>query len=526
MTESDAQPASPPPAPIPSTTSPAPRDAVPLALTAILSLTAFALTYRADGAGLNMLLIAAAVVGGLLWALRRRQITAQPAAVLVLGFGLICALGLTLRGGSLMSGLNTLGLLTAFSLGAAFLRLPGLTRLGTGGLLLSLILGFGRAFYGFPAALGRFPWARLRGGAWQRHGITRQGGGRVLIGVLLTVPVLVVFGGLLSSADERFGQLLSRLLTWNVGDLPTALLQLGLWAFFLGSPIYAALLARRATPDLADLERFAPRLGLIELGLPLLSLSLLFCAYLGLQASTFFGNGLNAGLTYSEAARQGFGQLTTVAALTLALLLLSHTLLRRELRLTLAYRFISAAVLLPLALLIASAYIKLNLYISAYGLSEIRVLGAVFLGWVSVSLLAFAVLGWQGKLERFAYFSLISGLSIIAGLNVVSPGRLIATLNISRDLQDVRTGERESHQEANFYELLNLGADAVPLIVAHLDRLTYPGNEVSTASEQRPKPSRGQAEQTLHERYPSPTDWRSWNWARSRAQGLVVGLGY
>ena len=516
MTEPDASPASLSSAP----TSPAPRDALPLTLIAILSLTAFALTYHSAGPGLNMLLIAAALVGGLLWTLRR-QIKAQPAAVLVLGFGLVCAAGLVVRDGSLMTGLNALGLLTALGLGAAFLRLPGLTRLGTGGMLLSLILGVGRAFYGFPAALFRFPWVSLRGGAWQR-----QYGGRVLIGVLLTVPVLLIFGGLLGSADERFGQLVSRLLSWNVGDLPTALLQLGLWAFFLGGPIYAALLARRATPDLSDLQRLSPRLGLIELGLPLLSLSLLFCAYLGLQASTLFGSGLNVSLTYSEAARQGFGQLTAVAALTLALLLLFHTLLRRELRLTLAYRFISAAVLLPLSLLILSAYTKLNLYISAYGLSEIRVLGALFLGWVSVSLIIFAVLGWQGRLERFAYFSLISGLSLIAGLNVVNPGRLIASVNISRDVQDVRTGQRDSRQEANFYELLNLGADAVPLIVAHLDRLTYPGDAVSTASEQRPKPSRGQAEQALRERYPVSTDWRSWNWARNRARGVVVGLGY
>ncbi len=506
MTQSDAPPESRPP-----------RNAAPLLLTALLSVLALALTYHAGGVGLNAALIYAALTGTLIWTLRLEQTKPQPAALAVLGLGLACAVGLAVRGGALMGGLNALGALTALSLGTAFLRRPGLTRLGTGEVLLSLALSAGRTVYGFPSAFLRFPWARLRGGAWQR-----QHGGRVLIGVLLSVPVLLVFGALLSAADERFGQMLSGLLEWNLGDWPSLLLQLGTWAFVLGGLVYAALLARRAAPDLSDLERLAPKLGLIELGLPLLSLSGLFCTYLAVQASSFFGNAVDLGLTYSEAARQGFGQLSAVAALMLALLLLTHTLLRRELRLTLAYRLISAAVLLPLALLIVSAYLKLSLYISAYGLSEIRVLGAVFLAWVSVSLCAFAALGWQGRLERFAYFSLISGLSMIAGLNVINPGRLIASVNISRDLQDVRSSQRESRQDASFFQLLDLGADAAPLIVANLSRLTVPGGVSSSDV----NPSRAQAEQMLRERYPLPTDWRSWNWAQWRARTVVRGLGY
>ncbi|AZI43420.1 DUF4173 domain-containing protein [Deinococcus psychrotolerans] len=522
MTEADAPPTSPLPVLLPPPPLPAPpRDALPLLLTVGLSLLAVALTRNSDF-GLNGLLLYAALVGSVLAVLRWRGVQLQKSALGVLGLGLACGLGVAVRSGPLMTGLNLLALAVALALGTAYAALPGLSSVGVGGVLLTGLLSMGRMVYGFPTLLGRFPWTRLRGRPQQRHY-----GGRMLVGVLLTIPVLLVFGALLSSADERFGQLLSRLFEWNLGDLPSILLQLGVWLFFLGGLVYAALLARRAAPDLSHLESATPRLGLIELGLPLISLSLLFCVYLGLQASSFFGSALVVGLTYSEAARQGFGQLTAVAALTLALLLLTHTLLRRELRLGWPYRLISAAVLLPLSLVILSAYLKLSGYISAYGLSEIRVLGALFLSWVSVSLLAFALLGWRGRLERFAYFSLISGLSFIAGLNVVNPGRLIASVNIQRDIEDVRTSQRSSHQEANFFQLLDLGADAVPLITANLNRLTSAGNSVSTASEDYPsKPSRGQAEQALRERFPSSADWRSWNWARWRAGKQVESLGY
>jgi Domain of unknown function (DUF4173) len=471
-------------------------------------------------------------VGAVVGAARLRAGPARPAALAVLGLGLACALGFAVRDGALMNNLNALGVLSALALGAAFLRLPGFSHLSVGGVVLAILTAIGRGFYGFPTSLGRFPWQRLRGGP-----AARRGGSRVLIGVLLTVPVLLIFGALLGSADAGFGKLLARLFQWDLGDLPATLLQLVGWAFFIGAPVYAALLARRALPPVRSLEASGLSLGLVELGIPLLSLSLLFCAYLGVQASYFFGDGPASGLTYAEAVRRGFGELSTVATLTLVLLLLAHALLRRELRAGLPYRAISAAVLLPLALLIVSAYVRLSLYVSAYGLSEIRVLGAVFLAWVSVSLLAFAVLGARGRLERFAYFSLISGLSLIATLNVVNPGRLIASVNIQRDVQDVRSEVRSSRQRASFSQLVGLGADAAPVIQANLTRLTRPAGaaridptatidpETQRLMDQgklEGRPSLSEARLQLIQTFGDQPDWRTWNWARSRARALVL----
>ena len=249
MTEPDAPvPSLPPAAPEavqPEAAQPPPRDAAPLLVTAGLALLALALT-RGSGAeaGLNFLLLSVALVASLLGALRLRRIEAKPAALALLGLGLACALGLSVRDGALMTGLNGLGLLTAFGFGAAFLRFPGLTRLSVGNVLLAGFFSAGRGVYGFPTSAGRFPWQHFRGGAAQR-----QHGGRVLVGLLFTIPVLLVFGTLLGSADARFGKLLSSLFEWKLGELPLTLLQLLGWLFVLGGPVYAALLARRALPD-------------------------------------------------------------------------------------------------------------------------------------------------------------------------------------------------------------------------------------------------------------------------------------
>lgn len=493
-----------------------PADALPLLLTLGLALLAYLLVREAGTLGLNVLLLTLALTGTILLTLKFRRTALQPEALALLGFGVLCAVGVAVRDGTLMTGLNLLGLFTALSLGAAYLRFPGLTRLSVGGVLLTAIWAWAHGFYGLPASALRFPWARLKRFQSTGRRLHTAQSHRILVGLLLTCPLLLVFGWLLGGADARFGELLARLFQWKLPEwdqnsLGFALFQLGFWAFLLGGPVYAALLAGQATPPMQTGDRQRPEssgLGLTELGLPLLSTSLLFCVYLGVQAERLFGKGLLGGLTYSEYVRRGFGELTAVAALTLAVLLIAHTLLRRDLRQALAYRLMSAAVLLPLSLLIVSAYNRLALYVGAYGLSEIRVLGGVFLAWVALSLLAYTVLLWRNGLERFAYFSLISGLSLIVGLDGVNSGRLIANVNVSRLAS---AGQNSNAVNTSVSEIADLGADAVHVLVGHL-------------SSQQPAAGTQDADTlcTLARFLPEDQpDWRVWNLARSRAAALV-----
>jgi Domain of unknown function (DUF4173) len=527
----------------PSTVQPPPtarpaRDALPLLLTLGLTLLAYLLT-RNTGAvlGLNSLLIVAALLGSLYTALKLRgQPTGKP-ALLLLALGGACAVGLTLNAGDLITALNVLGLLISLALGLAYLHFPNLhspnlMKLSVGQMLLTAIWSGLRGLYSFPVLARRFPWdGRF---PWQNIQTKRLTGRfqtlqsrRVLVGLLLTAPLLLVFGALLGQSDARFGSLISRLFqwrlpTWNSGELAFAVIQLVFWAFVLAGPVYAALLAKRPAPQVQIISE--PRLTLTELGIPLLSTGALFCAYLIIQAGSMFSRVLVGGLTYSDYARRGFGELTAVAALTLVVLLIAHTLLRRELRTTPAYRLISACVLLPLALLIASAYHRLELYVQAYGLSEIRILGGVFLAWVVLSLLTYAALLWRGGLERFAYFSLISGLGLIIGLNGVNPGRLIASVNLSRTLEPSPNGSGRGNGSGilTLTEIANLGPDALPVLLSHLKI------QGGLGKLQQANPKNFSLVCALAQHNGNPdndsSDWRVWNLARSRATRLMQQL--
>ncbi|MFC6661498.1 DUF4153 domain-containing protein [Deinococcus multiflagellatus] len=367
--------------------------------------------------------------------------------------------------------------------------------------------------YGPFALLERFPWARVRPAAEQG----RQAG-RLGVGVALALPLLLIFGALLSSADAGFAHALGHL--WlpsqQLDEVFTSGLTLALWCGFAGALTYPALMALR--PSLFPRAGDPGRLGLIEVGVPLGTLALLFVTFAALQLPTLLVGALPSGQTYASYIRRGYGELMTVAFLTLSVLLAAHSLLAPGLRRSLPYRALNAAVLLPLLVILAGAAQRWGLYTQAYGLSTIRVLGAAFLVWVTLTLGWLALCLWQGRAGRFAFPALLLGFGLLLGTTALNPGALIATHNLHRQTAAVTNDLRRTPQQANAWDLLNLGAGAVPAIVANLDVLAPGcGPAANCVTPQT-------IIDDLHDRYDAPRDPRAWNLAYARAHALVQGL--
>ena len=97
----------------------------------------------------------------------------------------------------------------------------------------------------------------------------------------------------------------------------------------------------------------------------------------------------------------------------------------------------------------------------------------------------------------------------------VNLGHPIATVNVGRDVGHLTNTLRTSYQKASLQELLDLRADSVPVIVAHLDELIGKDTPGMTPSERL---------ELLNGNYDfSGGDWRSWNWAQARAYALLTG---
>jgi hypothetical protein len=246
-------------------------------------------------------------------------------------------------------------------------------------------------------------------------------------------------------------------------------------------------------------------LGIIEGGLVLGALDLLFLAFVLVQVRYFFGGSAlvqaTTGLTHAEYARGGFFELVAVAALLLPLLLLMHWLMAQPSpEGEQVFRVLAGVQILLLFVIMASAFQRMRLYQAEYGLTEQRLYATAFMGWLVVVFLWFAVSVLSGRRKRFAFGAMVAGMLLVVVLHGLNPDALIARTNLAR----AKVGRSFDARYAT-----RLSADAVPELVAGFPNLN-PQDRCAVASGILKRWS-----------FSQPRDWRAWSWSRARAARVV-----
>ena len=320
----------------------------------------------------------------------------------------------------------------------------------------------------------------------------------VLRGLVIGAPLLLLFGGLFVAADAVFKRILSAAVPSIDSSLVLRSAIVFTWAWVAGG-LLRDLLAPREERRLVRADAFASRglslrLGALEINVALAILDLLFLAFVLVQLRYLFGGkGLietQAHLTYAEYARHGFFELVTVTALTLPVLLLGDWMLRGEGRGRRVFRWLAAALLVLLGVVIASALQRMRLYVQQYGLTELRLYATGVIVWLAVVCAWFAVTVLRGRRHAFAVGALATGFAATFALNVLNPDALIVRTNVTRPAVDVSY-------------LAGLSDDAVPALLGRMSSL---------APQQRRLVAR-----RLLRRDVAIGDWRSWNRSRSGA---------
>lgn len=331
---------------------------------------------------------------------------------------------------------------------------------------------------------------------------------KIAIGLLLTVPILLVFGALLASADPIFERTIRWLIDWDFERLASHLLLTSVLTW-CAAGLLMTIAATGPLWPFGDRPWRTPTLGFLEVGIPLTALALLFALFVGVQFRYLFGGEdlvrATVGLTYAEYARRGFFELVTATALVVPLLVAGNEFLDTTEALTRRrFRWLAAWLLALVALIMASALERLRLYVGAYGLTDTRVYAAAVMLWVGLVLAWFGGTVLRGHRERFVLGALVAGFVVLALLNVANPEAVVARTNLRRAVAGA---------ELDVEYLARLGADAAPTL----------RNESPTL----PAETRCAIVAVLSERWGEANvlDWRTWNLARHRARRIVGDLG-
>ena len=508
---------------------------------------------RATPWGLNLLLwMVLALLAGLWLAARWRRVSLTDDGRLIILPLVFFAACFAWRDSRTLYFLDTLAIALALSLAILRTRAVSLRLASIKEHAIAFGLTAFDAAFGLPTVLlGDVEWSELPRTRWSRYA------GAAARGLLIAVPLLLVFGGLLMAADAVFEGLIENAFNIN-GELLFSHIGLIIFFTWLSGGILRGLLetregvpansneaaslslnvadekgqagkneAAQAEPEKKDSEKsvaekilaeeksatktdapFTHRrlsLSIVEIGVVLGLLDILFLAFVTVQIRYFFGGAAlvqaTTGLTYAEYARRGFFELVWVAALVLPLLLIAHWLLRKENPVhERIFRVLAGAQVALLFVIMASAVGRVRLYQREYGLTEQRLYTMAFMAWLAVVFLWLAWTVLRGARERFSTGALIAGFVVMGLLHVVNPDALIVRVNAHH----AQAGHAFDADYA-----ASLSADGVPALFETLPTLgRYNRCVVATDLLDR----RASLESG---------DWRTWNRSRVMARNLL-----
>ena len=451
---------------------------------------------RAMPWGLNVAVGTTALVGTGAWLVRRHQVKAGPDAAWLAITALLLGLAFLRRDAQMLAAFDTLALIGALALAAASLQGELIAHwypldLARGVISASVASIFG----GLQLLFSDIQWHELpQDGRWRNLR-------RVLLGVALAAPLLIIFAALFASADQVFSNVLTNVFDFNLESVIQHAFLMGFWGFLVAGYLRWSMLGR---PVQGLTLNAKPIVSVVPLATALGLLNALFLLFVVVQLRYFFGGTAlveeTSGLTYAEYARRGFFELMTASGLVLPILLGADELVRKgavtQVRVV---HQLSGLLLAFLAVIMTSALQRMRLYVAAFGLSEQRLYATAFM------ILLIGVFAWfawtvlRGQRQRFLFGALMQGLAVLAGLHLLNPDALILRTNLNRPAAERPFDARYA---------LTLGGDAVPQLLTALPQLNEQDRCVVVHG--------------LLKRWDQEdVDWRTWNWSRARARSLV-----
>ncbi|MBM2616982.1 DUF4173 domain-containing protein [Actinoplanes sp. LDG1-06] len=374
------------------------------------------------------------------------------------------------------------------------------------GLTTALALAGGRSMRSIFVACTLPFFAALRAVPWLARGLSRPGEEklgnsrvRIVATAVVSAVLLVAFGALLASADERFAHALERL----VPDLGVD--TVFRWIFvggFAAMGVGGAAFLRAAPPDMSKLDRTQGRkVHRWEWAVPLGLLTFLFAAFVAVQAVTLFRGDFGV-QEYADEARSGFWQLSWVVGLTLLVLAGAARWAPRENPADRLLIRVILGTLTALTLVIAATAIqRITLYTAEYGLTRLRLLVLCCELWFVFVLLLVLVAGRRIRAAWLPRVAIAAGVSALLGLAVANPDAMIAERNV----------QQHGNRPIDLSYLGDLSPDAVPALTRSGD-LT-------------PEQLRCVLGRLNTGPISQPDDWRSWNLGREQARLLIAARG-
>lgn len=262
----------------------------------------------------------------------------------------------------------------------------------------------------------------------------------VVVGIIISIPLLFIVVTLLSQADYEFGRLVQNIVQriWDLSLIDYIL------EFFLGIPVacycfgflYGNHYKRKV--DFIKYESVNSRFiklhaipGSAVYG-PLVVFNVIYVVFFIALASylfSAFSGDLPVEMTYAEYARKGFFELCAVAAINLTVIAFAYTCVKRkEGEYGKTLRLLTGLLSLFTIMLVITAMSKMQMYISSYGLTRLRIYTFWFMILIIFIFILIAV--WHVKRYNMGRILIAGSVVLFLVLGFSNADGIIAKYNI------------------------------------------------------------------------------------------------
>ena len=330
----------------------------------------------------------------------------------------------------------------------------------------------------------------------------------VFIGLIISVPLLVIVIALLASADTVFQKFLADILKplESIGSMPLAehvgvigiitVLLFGYLAVVLKAEVEGVSVPVDRGTGGSDATIVVTVLVMVN------AVYILFCA---IQFTYLFGGEAVIrsipDFTYAEYARRGFSELIIVTVINLSILLIGLHFTRNDEKLDRLVLVLRCLLVLCTVIILYSAHLRLKLYEEAYGYTYARIFAHTFIGLLFILFLLTLYKLWRREFPLLKAFA-IAALLTYTTLNYVNVDAVIARKNIDRYF---RTGKIDLDY------LQELSYDAIPELTD-----LRAGSDGDTAGKTITAFLRDKQAELRSE---SP--WQSYNYSKAKAKRIL-----
>ena len=262
----------------------------------------------------------------------------------------------------------------------------------------------------------------------------------IFIGLIISVPLLVIVIALLASADTVFQKFLADILKplESIGSIPLTehVGVIGIITVLLFG--YLTVVLKAKVEGLSEAaERDSGAWDATIVATVLVMVNVVYSLFCVIQFTYLFGGEevirSIPDYTYAEYARRGFSELILVTVINLSILLIGLHFTKNDGKLDRVVRTLRCLLVLCTAIMLYSAHLRLKLYEEVYGYTYARIFAHTFIGFLFVLFLLTLYKLWRRELPLVKAFA-IAALLAYTTLNYVNVDAIIARKNIDRYL--------------------------------------------------------------------------------------------